>query len=98
VKKLNGVIRLLGIALLAAAVAQELRKPTEERSWHGKVGGIVPYDFRVPTMERIREAYWSPDNPRVFTDRVLGVGWGINIPSVFKWLREKCQATGSTDD
>ena len=34
------------------AVAQELRAPTEPRTWHGKVADLVPYDFRRPTGER----------------------------------------------
>ncbi|MDQ6743737.1 MAG: DUF5808 domain-containing protein, partial [Candidatus Dormibacteraeota bacterium] len=29
--------------------------------------------------ERIRRAYWNTEDPRLFTDRVFGVGWGINL-------------------
>ena len=43
--------------------------------------GSVPYDFRVPTFERFRDAYWDPDTDRVFTDKVIGVGWAVNIPA-----------------
>ncbi len=94
-KRLGAVIRLIGLALIAAAVAQELRKPPEERTWHGRVAGFIPYDFRFPTLERIREAYWDPENPRIFTDRVLGVGWGINIPVLVRRLRELSRASAS---
>jgi len=76
----------LGMALAAAAVYQELQKPSEERTWHGRVAGLVPYDFRLPTLERVREAYWNPDEPRLFTDRVLGVGWAINFYSLLQVL------------
>lgn len=69
----------LGLGMAAAAVYQELQKSPEERTWHGQVGGLVPYDFRPPTLERVQEAYWNPDEPRIFTDRVLGVGWAINF-------------------
>ena len=62
------------------ALYQELKKPPEERTWHGKVAGVVPYDFRVPTIERIRAAYWDPQSDVVFTDRVFGVGWAVNLP------------------
>jgi len=62
------------------ALYQELRKPDAERTWHGKVAGFVPYDFRVPTIERLREAYWNPDSDVVFSERVFGVGWAVNIP------------------
>jgi hypothetical protein len=72
-------IRLAVIGLVVAAVATELSKPEEERTWHGKVGGVVPYDFRPPTWERIRDAYWNPDSERLFSDRVFGVGWAINL-------------------
>ena len=73
---------------LFAAVYQELRKPAAQRSWHGKVLGVVPYDFRVPTLDRLKASYWAPDSPHVFTDRVLGVGWGVNLPVAFRKLNE----------
>ena len=83
------IVKLASAALVVAAVAQELRKPSSERTWHGRVGGFVPYDFRPPTLERLREAWWDPDNPRIFTDRVFGVGWAINLGRVAKLPREK---------
>jgi hypothetical protein len=78
----------LGMGLVAAVVYQELRKPPEERTWHGRIGGFMPYDFRPPTLERLREAYWNPDEPRIFTDRVLGLGWAINFYSLLQVLSE----------
>jgi Family of unknown function (DUF5808) len=79
VRRLRRLISLVGIGLTVAAISQEMAKPEQERTWHGKVLGIVPYDFRPPTWERIRRAYWNTDDPRLFTDRVFGVGWGINL-------------------
>jgi hypothetical protein len=67
------------LGLVVAAVATELAKPESERTWHGRVGGVVPYDFRPPTWERIRDAYWNPESDRLFSDRVFGVGWAINL-------------------
>ncbi len=87
-KDLAGLIRLLFWASLGAAVYQELRKPPEERAWHGKVGGVIPYDFRMPTLERLREAYWDPESDRIFTDKVIGVGWAVNIPVAMRKLNE----------
>ncbi len=87
-KDLARLVRLIFWASLGAAVYQELRKPPEERTWHGKVGGVVPYDFRMPTLERLREAYWNPDSDRIFTDRVLGVGWAVNVPAAARKLNE----------
>ncbi len=82
------MIRTLFWVALVAAIYQELKKAPEERTWHGKVAGSVPYDFRVPTLERFREAYWDPDTDRVFSDRVIGVGWAVNIPVAAKKISE----------
>src|SRR3984893_656762 len=76
---LRRLVRLAVVGLFVAAVATELAKPEEERTWHGWVGGVVPYDFRPPTWERIRSAYWNPDSDSLFTDRVFGVGWAVNL-------------------
>jgi hypothetical protein len=70
---------LVGLALIGAAVATELRKPAAERTWHGRLAGFVPYDLRPPTLERLKASWWSPDDPRILTDRVFGVGWALNI-------------------
>jgi len=74
------MVRTLIWVTFFAAIYQELRKPDAERTWHGKVAGVVPYDFRVPTLDRLRAAYWDPDTDQVFTDRVFGVGWAVNLP------------------
>ena len=39
----------------------------------------VPYEFRVPTSESVRKRLWNPDDPRLFTPPILGVGWSINL-------------------
>ena len=74
------------IALALAAVLQEMEKPRQERQWHGVVAGFVPYDFRMPTLERIRNAYWNPNTSRIFTPDFFGVGWGINFCAVLERL------------
>jgi hypothetical protein len=81
-RTLRGLRRLLRLAvfgLVVAAVATELSKPESERTGHGRVWGVVPYDFRPPTWERIRSAYWNPESDRLFSDRVFGVGWAVNL-------------------
>jgi hypothetical protein len=81
-RTLRGLRRLLRVAvvgIVVAAVATELSKPEQDRTWHGKVGGVVPYDFRPPTWERFRTAYWNPDSESLFSDRVFGVGWAVNL-------------------
>ena len=87
-KDLMNTIRTLAWAALIAAIYQELRKPPAERTWHGKVGGVIPYDFRLPTVDRVKKAYWDPASDTVFTDRVIGVGWAVNIPVAMRKLSE----------
>jgi hypothetical protein len=86
--RVRKVAKLVGTTLVAAAVVQELRKPSAERTWHGHLAGLIPYDFRPPTLERFRAAWWNPDDPRIFTDRVFGVGWAVNVGRVARLTRE----------
>ncbi len=76
---LRRLLRIAVVGLVVAAIATELAKPEEERTWQGRVFGVVPYDFRPPTWERIRAAYWNPDSDQLFSDRVFGVGWAVNL-------------------
>jgi hypothetical protein len=68
------------IALLVVlALREQLRLPPEERTWHGSIGGVIPYDFRRPTLERIRATYWNKDNSQILVPQAFGVGWTINL-------------------
>lgn len=78
-RRVRRLVRLAAFGLVVAAVATELSKPEPERTWEGRVFGIVPYDFRPPTWQRIRDAYWNPSSEHLFSDRVFGVGWAINL-------------------
>ena len=78
-KQLKSLLTLLGIAVAAAAIAKQLKRPVEERTWHGEVMGLVPYDFRMPTLDRLRERCWNPKDGRLFTPQVFGVGWTLNF-------------------
>jgi hypothetical protein len=77
------VWRLILLIIGVIAVVQELRKPADERTWHGKVADLVPYDFRKPTVERFRETYWNPEGPLI-TGKAFGVGWAPNFGAVKK--------------
>jgi hypothetical protein len=83
----GNLLRIAAIALIVAALYQELRKPPGEREWHGKVANFVPYDFRMPTGQRLRERFWNPGDPRIFTEHVFGVGWAINFYTVLRKLQ-----------
>jgi hypothetical protein len=74
------------VTVTLAAVCQELEKPSEERHWHGKLG-FIPYDFRLPTIGRIKEVCWNPDRNRIFSRTFLGIGWTINFYSLLERMR-----------
>ncbi len=80
------IVQAAAITVTLAAVCQELEKPSEERKWHDKVG-FIPYDFRLPTVERLKESYWNPYEHRVFIPEVFGVGWAINFHALLENLR-----------
>ncbi len=79
VRRIRRLVRFAAFGLIVAAVATELAKPAPERTWQGRVIGVVPYDFRPPTWSRIRDAYWNPQSEKLFSDRVFGVGWAVNL-------------------
>jgi hypothetical protein len=72
---------------VVAAVARELRRPPEEREWHGRLAGLVPYDLRPPTVARVRDRWWNPEDDRLFTEQVFGVGWSLNLARLARLLR-----------
>ena len=70
--------------LTAAAVATELRKPPEEREWHGKIADFVPYDLRPPTLAKVRDRIWDTGNPNLIVPQAFGIGWTINLGRLYK--------------
>jgi hypothetical protein len=86
-KRLADLLRLIGIALVAAALLDQLRRPAEQRTWQGNVL-FFPYDFRMPNAERLKMRWWNPADPRVLTPHAFGVGWSVNLYQ----LRRKVQS------
>jgi hypothetical protein len=82
------VATAIGVALLSAAVIQQLRLPRSERTWRGRLGGVVPYDLRPPTPTRIKASLWAPDDEHLLLPRAAGVGWSPNLARVLVLLRE----------
>jgi hypothetical protein len=82
-KTLRRIGWLVGLALVALALYDQLARDPRYRDWHGDVFG-VPYDFRVPTLESVKAKVWAPDDPRIFTPHVFGVGWAINAGRIMR--------------
>src|SRR5262245_11009973 len=73
------VLVILGItALMGLALRQQLQMPKDQRTWHGTLFGI-PYDFRRPTLELLRQTFWNKETARVFVPQCFGIGWTINF-------------------
>jgi hypothetical protein len=85
-KKLTTPLRILILAVVAAAVIQQMARPADQRTWHGRVFGLVPYDFRLPTLGRIKARYWNAEDRRLLTPTAFGAGWGINVRQVIRRL------------
>lgn len=78
---------IAALIALGAALVQELRAPAAERTWHGVVAGVVPYDLRPPTLDRLRATFWNPDGPLV-VEQAFGVGWTVNVGRLARQLRQ----------
>ena len=75
---LNTTLVIAALGLAAASIIKELRQPAEDRTWHGFVAGVVPYDYRVPTFDRAKATLWDPEGPAV-KPHLFGVGWVLNL-------------------
>lgn len=82
------LFQLVTFGLVVASVTKELRTPAAERTWHGVVAGFVPYDFRKPTLARLRERVWDPDGEHLLSPRAFGVGWTVNAGRVVRLVRD----------
>jgi uncharacterized protein DUF5808 len=80
------IVKLAAFAVTVAAIVEQLRLPAEQRTWEGRVGGLVPYDFRMPTLERAKSRWWNPEDDRLFVPTVFGVGWTINAARIARML------------
>ncbi len=76
----------LWLLIVAVAVAYELRKPAAQRTWHDRLFGVLPYDFRRPTLERVRQTLWNPQQDRILVPQAFGIGWSINVGGLLRRL------------
>jgi len=91
-------MNILGLTLLVAAIAQELKKQPDERTWRGQLTLSIPYDLTIPTLERLKGAYWNPHDDRILTDRVLGVGWAINAHALLRKIGSLMEPAAEASD
>jgi hypothetical protein len=49
----------------------------------GKFLGI-PYDWRPPTAARVKQRWWNPSDPRLFTPKSFGWGYDINLARLLR--------------
>lgn len=75
------------VALVAVSVARELRTPPEDRTWQGRVAG-VPYDWRAPSVDRLKSSWWAPDDDVLVRPTVFGIGWDVNLGRVARLAQE----------
>ena len=83
----RGLIGTMVTLITIGAVIQAIRN---KRS-HGTFLR-VPYDFRLPTWERVKKNVWNPDDERLFPPRAFGVGWAVNFHQArerFRTLRQR---------
>lgn len=76
------VVKAVAFALVVAAVTKEMQKEPQDRTWNGTVAGFVPYEFRLPTVERIKSRVWDPEGEHILSPRIFGVGWTVNVGRV----------------
>ncbi len=76
-KKFRTVTGLLSLAALVYAI--------NSRRSHGTFFG-VPFEFRFPTINRIRERWWNREDGRLLTPHVFGVGWSVNLSEASRRL------------
>ncbi len=85
--KLRWLVKIVALGLLLGAIREETNKAEEDRTWNGLVGGIVPYDFRPPTFDKLKDALWAPGDERLITPHPWGVGWTINVGRLVRVLQ-----------
>jgi hypothetical protein len=47
----------------------------------------MPYDWRRPTVVRVKSRWWNDGDPRIFTPKAYGWGFDLNVAQVLRRLR-----------
>ena len=75
---MNIIMSVLLVIYVGVAIVEQLRRPSDDRTWHGWIAGI-PYDFRMPTVDRLRATYWNKDTGQILVPKDFGIGWTVNL-------------------
>lgn len=87
-KNSRKILLLVGVLLTAMAIAEQLRRPREERTWQGRILGL-PYNLRPPTPQRIASKWWNPKDDQLFVPRAFGVGWDVNLHQLYVMVKQR---------
>ena len=79
-----GIVKQLKTAALLFTLAAAIYAIRTEQS-HGRLLG-VPFEFRLPTPQRLRRRWWNRQDHRLLTPHVFGVGWSLNLYQLLKRL------------
>ena len=77
-RKRDRTLAVAGIALAIIALLDQLGRRPEDRDWNGRALG-VPYDFRMPTIDRFLHRNWNEVDERIIVPVAFGMGWTINL-------------------
>jgi hypothetical protein len=82
-KELRSILRIVTTAFTVAALVYAIRtkRPAGQLL-------SVPYDFRMPSLERLRRRLWNPEDDRVITPSFLGVGWSVNLYQALRQVQD----------
>ena len=59
-------------------MSQETTVPDPQGEFLG-----MPYDFRRPTLSRIKARFWNPADDRLLTPMAFGWGYAVNLRALF---------------
>ncbi|MDR1449136.1 MAG: DUF5808 domain-containing protein [Propionibacteriaceae bacterium] len=68
-------------ATYAARLLDALSHETSADSARWRILG-VPVETRGPVNAEVRSRTWDPANPRLFTPRLFGIGWSVNLGAI----------------
>ncbi len=75
--KLKTAIFLFTVATVACSI--------RSKKSHGRFLG-VPFDWRVPSLNKVRQKLWNPTDDRLFTPTTFGIGWVPNAHQLLQRL------------